>query len=406
MTAVTRATGIVGYANRMSRVQPSAIRELLRLGTDPDIISFGGGYPDPALFPIEELRLVYADLLTPAHAAALQYTASNGLPRLRAQVAERLSRDGMPATADDVLIIQGGQQGLDLAAKLVINFGDVIITEDPTFLGALIAFAPTEPRYAPVRSDADGMDTDHLAEVLAAEPDAKMIYVVPDFANPTGETLNRTQREAVLDLAGELDIAVIEDAAYRALRYDGEGEPPILALDCERSGGIDNARTLYCGSFSKILSPGMRVGWVCAPRRVVERLVLMKQASDLHSPSINQLVMHRVSEAVYDGQVEKLIGAYRGRRDALLAALEAEMPDGVSWSRPEGGMFVWLTLPEGSDATALLARSVKEARVAFVPGNAFYADGSGRNTMRMSFTLADDRAVGEGVPRLARLMKS
>ena len=186
----------------MSRVQPSAIRELLRLGTDPDIVSFGGGYPDPALFPIEELHQVYADLLTPAHAAALQYTASNGLPQLRAQVAERLTRDGMPATADDVLIIQGGQQGLDLAAKLVINTGDVIITENPTFLGALIAFAPTEPRYAPVRSDADGMDTDHLAEVLAAHPDAKMIYTVPDFANPSGTTMSLPRRRQV-DRAGE-----------------------------------------------------------------------------------------------------------------------------------------------------------------------------------------------------------
>ncbi|RVC58985.1 PLP-dependent aminotransferase family protein, partial [Mesorhizobium sp. M2A.F.Ca.ET.046.02.1.1] len=165
------------------------------------------------------------------------------------------------------------------------------------------------------------------------------------------------------------------------------------------------ARTLYCGSFSKILSPGMRVGWVCAPRHVVEKLVLMKQASDLHSPSINQMVMHRVADTIFDTQVEKLIGAYRKRRDALLGALQANMPDGISWSRPEGGMFVWLTLPEGVDATELLARSVKEARVAFVPGNAFYADGTGRNTLRMSFTLADDRAVNEGVPRLAKLLR-
>ncbi|RWP04675.1 PLP-dependent aminotransferase family protein, partial [Mesorhizobium sp.] len=210
---------------------------------------------------------------------------------------------------------------------------------------------------------------------------------------------------AVLDLAGELDIAVIEDAAYRALRYDGDGVPPILALDCIRSGGIDKARTLYCGSFSKILSPGMRVGWVCAPRHIVEKLVLMKQASDLHSPSINQVVMHRVAEAVFDGQVEKLIGAYRERRDGLLSALESNMPEGVTWSRPEGGMFVWVTLPEGADATELLARSVKEGRVAFVPGSAFYADGTGRNTLRLSFTLADRRAVSEGIPRLAAILK-
>ncbi len=233
----------------------------------------------------------------------------------------------------------------------------------------------------------------------------KFAYLVPDFANPTGNTLNRQQREAVLDLAGELDIAVIEDAAYRALRYDGEPVPPILALDCARSGGIDKARTLYCGSFSKILSPGMRVGWVCAPRHVVEKLVLMKQASDLHSPSVNQMVMHRVAETVFDGQVDSLIGAYRQRRDALIAALDAHMPQGVTWSRPEGGMFVWVTLPEGADAAALLARSLAEARVAFVPGSAFFADGTGRNTLRLSFTLANRRAVEEGVPRLAALLR-
>ena len=167
---------------------------------------------------------------------------------------------------------------------------------------------------------------------------------------------------------------------------------------------IEKARTLFCGSFSKVLSPGMRVGWVCGPRHVLEKLVLMKQASDLHSPSINQIVMHRVAETVFDAQVDKLVGAYRTRRDALLGTLEDNMPEGVSWSRPEGGMFVWLTLPEGADATALLARSVKEARVAFVPGNAFHADGSGRNTLRMSFTLANSRAVGEGIPRLAKLL--
>src|SRR3712207_4623247 len=185
----------IRYARRMSRVQPSAIRELLQLGTNPQVISFGGGYPDPALFPVAELQEVYAQLLTPERAGALQYTASNGLPHLRAQVAERLIRDGISCTADDVLIIQGGQQGLDLAAKLVVNAGDVIITENPTFLGALIAFAPTEPAYAPVRTDADGMDTDHLEEVLAAHPSATMLYTVPDFQNPTGVTLSLPRRD-------------------------------------------------------------------------------------------------------------------------------------------------------------------------------------------------------------------
>jgi 2-aminoadipate transaminase len=191
----------IRYASRMSRVRPSAIRELLQLGADPEIVSFGGGYPDPALFPIGELQQVYFQLLVAEHATALQYTASNGLLRLRAQIADRLTRDGISCTAEDVLIIQGAQQGLDLAAKLVVNAGDVIVTENPTFLGALIAFAPTEPQYAPVRTDADGMDAEHLEEVLAGHPDARMIYTVPDFQNPTGCTMSSDRRQRRIELA-------------------------------------------------------------------------------------------------------------------------------------------------------------------------------------------------------------
>src|SRR5919107_580836 len=232
----------VPFAGRMSRVQPSAIRELLRLGADPDVVSFGGGYPDPALFPVEHLREVYARLLVPERAGVLQYTASNGLPVLRAQVAERLTRDGIECTGDDVLIIQGGQQGLDLAAKLVINPGDVVVTENPTFLGALIAFAPTEPAYAAVRTDADGMDTDHLEEVLATHPDAVMLYTVPDFQNPTGVTLSLARRHRLIELANEYGLLVVEDTPYRSLRYAGEPLPTLKSLDTE-------GRVLHLGSF-------------------------------------------------------------------------------------------------------------------------------------------------------------
>ncbi|WP_031250392.1 PLP-dependent aminotransferase family protein [Mesorhizobium sp. LNHC221B00] len=394
-------------ASRSSRMKASEIRELLKLLDQPDIISFAGGIPDPSLFPAEAIRDAYADVLGGAEAgAALQYQVSEGYLPLRRWIAGQMGKLGVACDEGNVFITSGSQQALDYLGKLFLSPGDTALVTWPTYLGALQAFNAYEPRYDRLRPEGGNMTPAAYHTAAAANGGrVKFAYLVPDFANPTGNTLDQKQREAVLDLAGELDIAVIEDAAYRALRYDGEGVPPILALDCARSGGIDKARTLYCGSFSKILSPGMRVGWVCAPRHVVEKLVLMKQASDLHSPSINQLVMHRVAEAVFDAQVEKLIGAYRERRDGLLAALEANMPKGVSWSRPEGGMFVWATLPEGSDATELLARSVKEARVAFVPGNAFHADGTGRNTLRLSFTLADRRAVSEGIPRLAVLLK-
>ncbi|MCA0015903.1 PLP-dependent aminotransferase family protein [Mesorhizobium sp. B292B1B] len=395
-------------ASRSSRMKASEIRELLKLLDQPDIISFAGGIPDPALFPAEAIRDAYADVLCGGEAgAALQYQVSEGYLPLRRWIAGQMGKLGVACEEANIFITSGSQQALDYVGKLLLSPGDTALVTWPTYLGALQAFNAYEPRYDRLRPEGGNMTPDAYRAAAAANGGrVKFAYLVPDFANPTGNTLDRQQREEVLDLAGELDIAIVEDAAYRALRYDGEGVPPILALDCARSGGIDKARTLYCGSFSKILSPGMRVGWVCAPRHVVEKLVLMKQASDLHSPSINQIVMHRAAEAVFEAQVEKLIGAYRERRDGLLGALEANMPEGVTWSRPEGGMFVWVTLPEGADATALLARSVKEARVAFVPGSAFFADGNGRNTLRLSFTLADRRAVSEGIPRLAALLKA
>ncbi|WP_181172251.1 PLP-dependent aminotransferase family protein [Mesorhizobium sp. B2-2-3] len=395
-------------ASRSSRMKASEIRELLKLLDQPDIISFAGGIPDPALFPAEAIRDAYADVLGGGEAgAALQYQVSEGYLPLRRWIAGQMGKLGVACEEANIFITSGSQQALDYIGKLLLSPGDTALVTWPTYLGALQAFNAYEPRYDRLRPEGGNMTPDAYRAAAAANGGrVKFAYLVPDFANPTGNTLDRQQRAAVLDLAGELDIAIVEDAAYRALRYDGESVPPILALDCARSGGIDKARTLYCGSFSKILSPGMRVGWVCAPRHVVDKLVLMKQASDLHSPSINQMVMHRAAEAVFEAQVEKLIGAYRERRDGLLGALAANMPEGVTWSRPEGGMFVWVTLPEGADATALLARSVKEARVAFVPGNAFYADGTGRNTLRLSFTLADRRAVTEGIPRLAALLKA
>ncbi|AZO06600.1 MAG: aminotransferase class I/II-fold pyridoxal phosphate-dependent enzyme [Mesorhizobium sp.] len=394
-------------ASRSSRMKASEIRELLKLLDQPDIISFAGGIPDPSLFPAQAIGDAYQAVLGGKEAGtALQYQVSEGYLPLRKWLAAYMGKLGVQCDEGNIFITSGSQQALDYLGKLFLSPGDTALVTWPTYLGALQAFNAYEPRYDRLNTAGGNMTPEAYRAAAAVNGGkVKFAYLVPDFANPTGNTLDVKQREAVLDLAGELDIAVIEDAAYRALRYDGVGVPPILALDCARSGGIDHARTLYCGSFSKILSPGMRVGWVCAPRHVVEKLVLMKQASDLHSPSINQMVMHRVADTIFDAQVEKLIDAYRKRRDALLGALEANMPDGIAWSRPEGGMFVWLTLPEGADATELLARSVKEARVAFVPGNAFYADGTGRNTLRMSFTLADDRAVNEGVPRLAKLLR-
>jgi DNA-binding transcriptional MocR family regulator len=232
----------------------------------------------------------------------------------------------------------------------------------------------------------------------------KFAYVVPSYANPTGETLSLAARERLLDLAAELDIPVVEDAAYAALRFEGDALPPIMALEVARRGGIDNARSIYCGTFSKVLSPGLRVGWIVAPQAMIRRLVLVKQASDLNNSTINQMVMHRLAESAYDLQVDRARVHYRRRRDAMLTALQRHMPEDVRWTRPKGGLFTWVTLPDAIDAALLLDRAVKEEGVAFVPGGAFFHDGRGRNTLRLSYSLPNEPEIEDGIARLARLI--
>jgi 2-aminoadipate transaminase len=394
----TRAD-IIAYARRMSRVQPSAIRELLRLGADPDIISFGGGYPDATLFPVEELQGIYAELLVPERSGALQYTTTNGLPRLRAQVAERLTADGMACTADDVLIIQGAQQGLDLAAKLVVDPGDVVVTENPTFLGALIAFAPTEPAYAPVRTDAGGMDTDHLEEVLEANPGATLLYTVPDFQNPTGVTLTLERRRRLIELANAYELLVVEDTPYRALRYEGESLPTLKSLDTE-------GRVLHLGSFSKILAPGLRLGWALASPEILERLTLLKLAADTQNSTLNMTATSEyLSRYDVDAHLARAIPVYRRKRDLMLATMAATFPAGVRFTEPDGGLFVWLTLP-GLDAAAFMAETLlPEAKVAWVPGATFFPVDQDPGHARLSFSgVPDDRLV-HGVTELGRLLQ-
>lgn len=389
----------VPYARRMDRVRPSAIRDLLRLGDDPDIISFGGGYPDPALFPVADLQEVYADLLVPERALALQYTATNGLPHLRARVAERLSRDGMPCAADDVLIIQGGQQGLDLAAKLVVDPGDAIVTENPTFLGALIAFAPTEPSYAPVRTDEEGMDTDHLEEVLAAHPSAAMIYTVPDFQNPAGVTMSLARRRRLIELANAHGLLVVEDTPYRALRYEGEHLPTLKSLDTE-------GRVLHLGSFSKILAPAMRLGWALASPEILERLTLLKLAADTQNSTLNMsATAEYLSRCDIDAHVAQAIPVYRRKRDLMLATIAETFPDDVRHTDPDGGLFIWLTFPPDLDAAAFMAETLlPEAKVAFVPGATFFPVDQEPNHARMSFSGVPDERLVHGVSELGRLL--
>jgi DNA-binding transcriptional MocR family regulator len=395
------------YADRAKNMGASEIRELLKLLDLPDIISFAGGIPDPALFPIAEARAAYGEVLCDggAGSAALQYSVSEGYLPLRQWIVRHMGRLGVPCDEDNIVITCGSQQGLEFLGRLLLSPGDTALVTAPTYLGALQAFSAYQPRYDELRPDNGNRTPASYADAAAsAGGRVKFAYVVPDFANPTGETMSRQARERLLDVAAELDIPMIEDSAYAALRFEGEPIPAIQALDIERNGGLDGARTIYCGTFSKTMSPGLRIGWIVAGKPLIRRLVLVKQASDLNSANVNQMVMHKLVEATYERQVTAARAHYRRRRDAMLAALTRYMPAGVTWTEPQGGLFVWVRLPDGCDAAALLQRAVAEARVAFVPGGAFFFDGSRRNTMRLSYSLPDEATISEGIRRLASLI--
>ena len=394
------------FASRISRMKASEIRELLKLLDQPDIISFAGGIPDPDLFPTHAFQDALTDALSPANqAAALQYSVSEGYAPLRDWIADHMGSLGVPCDRDNILITSGSQQALDYLGKLLLSPGDTALLGWPTYLGALGAFNAYEPQYDRLDPGSNRGAADFAATAEGNGGRVKFAYASVDFANPTGQTLNLSERRAILSLAEELDIAVIEDAAYQALRYDGDAIPPMLALEVADKGSIDACRTLYCGSFSKTLAPGLRVGWVCGATPVISQLVLMKQAADLHSATLNQMAINTVCRQIFDQHTAKLRTVYKTRRDAMLAALETHMPSGLQWTRPEGGMFVWVTLPMGMDGAAVLKHALETQKVAFVPGQAFYADGSQANTLRLSFSLADEGEIAEGMARLGAAVR-
>jgi DNA-binding transcriptional MocR family regulator len=395
------------YAARAERMRASEIRELLKLLDRPGIVSFAGGIPDPALFPAQEAQAAYAQVLgdTAAASCGLQYSVSEGYLPLRQWIVRHMGGQGVPCDEDNIVITSGSQQGLEFLGRLLLSPGDTALVTAPTYLGALQAFSGSEPRHDELRPEHGNRTPQSYSDgAAAAGGRVKFAYVVPDFANPTGETLSLAARGRLLDLAAELDIPVIEDTAYRALRFEGEALPSLMQLEVARRGSLEEARCIYCGTFSKVLSPGLRVGWIVASKPLIRRLVLIKQASDLNSSTVNQMVMHRLAQTAYDDRVAAAREAYRRRRDAMLGALARHMPDGVTWTRPDGGLFVWVRLPDGVDGADLLERAVAEANVAFVPGGAFYFDGRGRNSMRLSYSLPSEAEIEDGIARLARLI--
>ena len=393
------------FASRCLRMKASEIRELLKLLEQPGLLSFAGGIPDPALFPSQEFAQALQDALMPERQAqALQYSVSEGYLPLRQWLAGEMAKIGIACESDNILITSGSQQALDYLGKLFLSPADTALVNWPTYLGALSAFNAYEPCYDQLNSGGNRDAASYAGAAEEAGGRVKFAYLSPDFANPTGETLSLSGREALLDLVEELGCALIEDGAYQALRYQGQDLPPLLALEIARKGRIEDCRTIYCGSFSKTLSPGLRIGWVVAAKPVIAQLVLMKQAADLHTATLNQIAVHQVATRCFDSHVAKLRRAYGARLAAMLSALQAHMPQGVTWSSPEGGMFVWLTLPKGMDGADLLQQALQRYGIAFVPGQAFFADGSGSNSLRLSFSVLSQEEIEEGIRRLGALL--
>lgn len=396
------------YAQRVQRIQGSAIRELLKVTEMPGAISLAGGLPAGEIFPLEQISEVTQRILATQGQQALQYGPTEGYTPLRELLAERLSAEGVRISRDNIVIISGSQQGLDLLGKLFVNPGDPLLVESPTYMGALQAFNPYEPQYIAVRSDEQGIVTAELESALQRHPTC--MYVLPSFQNPSGITFTLERRQQLIELAGRYNVPILEDDPYSQLRFEGESLPSLLALEHARQQQAGQEDPFYQGNvillntFSKVLTPGLRVAWIVAPAEVCRKLTLAKQGTDLHTATFNQMIAYELMrEGFLEKHVPVIRALYRERRDAMLAALAEYFPDTIHWTHPEGGLFLWVTVPEGIDTAQLLGDAL-EYRIAFVPGAAFHANGGGANTMRLSFSNVNQEQIEEGIRRLGKLL--
>lgn len=384
-------------AKRMSRVQASIIREILKVTEQPDVLSFAGGLPAPEAFPAEALRRAHDEVLATEAASALQYGPTEGHLPLRVWIADRMTRRGLSARAEQVMVTTGSQQGIDLVGKTLIDPGDAVVVEAPSYLAALQSFSTYEARFAVVGSDEEGMRIDEVERALRQKEKPKLIYLVPNFQNPSGTTLSLERRVRLARLALEHQVTVLEDDPYGELRYRGVALPPIAGLE-------PRAPVIYLGTFSKTLAPGLRLGYAVADERMVRALTIAKQASDLHTGSLSQRAVARMLESFdYDGHLRGLHRLYGERLSAMLASIERSFPAGTTWTRPEGGLFLWMRLPRGLDAEELLADAMRE-RVAFVPGAPFFPAEPQRETLRLNFSNRPPELIAEGMARIGALV--
>jgi 2-aminoadipate transaminase len=396
------------FARRTLGMRSSAIRELLKLTGRPQMISFAGGLPAPELFPTERIAAATRRVLEERGAEALQYGTTEGHGPLRDLLVRHMRRYGIEAGRENVLITTGSQQALDLVGKLFVDPGDVLVVEEPTYLGALQAFGAYEPRYVGMPVDDQGMRVDDLEAELARGP--KLLYVLPNFQNPSGVTLSMSRRRRIVELAARYEVPIVEDDPYGQLRYEGEHLPPLIALDTEHRRAFGHGRlgagVIYLGTLSKTLAPGLRVGWVVAAAEVIARLAQMKQGADLHTSTFCQLVAYETSRSGFlDRHVRRLRAVYGERRDVMLRALAESFPADARWTRPHGGLFLWVTLPPGMDSRELLRRAL-DHDVAFVPGDTFFPALGGSRTLRLNFSYCEPARIEEGVRRLGGLLRN
>jgi len=390
------------YSKNAQNMMRSEIRDLLKLTRQPGVISFGGGLPSPETFPVMELEEITCELLRKKGAVALQYGPTEGEVSLREEIAKLMNREKSGVTPDNVLVTSGSQQGLDVVAKVFLDPGDIVLMELPSYIGGLQAFSAYRAKMIGVPQDDEGLKTDLLEKALARlakkgrKP--KFIYVVPDFQNPSGVTMTLERRKRVLELAREYEVPIIEDSPYRDLRFTGKSIPMIFSLDKENY-------VIALGTFSKLLCPGLRLAWITAPSEWMERMVVAKQSMDLSSPIFTQLmVAEYLKRGLLPQQIERIRRLYARKRDVMLNALERFMPEGVEWTKPEGGLFLWVKLPKKMSASDLFPKAV-ENKVAYVVGSAFHCNGKGQNTMRLNFSYPTEEQIDEGIGRLAKMIR-
>ena len=380
-------------SSNAKNMRRSAIRDLLSVANRPEVISFAGGFPNPTTFPVDELKEIMQEILDTESISALQYGATEGNVKLREQIAKRYNAQGLNITKDNIMITTSSQQAIDLTTKVFIDPGDTIICGLPSYLGALQAFWSYQAKPVGVPKDEDLELV--IKTLIATGKKPKFIYAIPDFQNPSGITMNYQQRKEVIAVAKKYDLLILEDSPYREIRFDGEAQPMMYSMDTD-------GRVILFGTFSKTFVPGFRIRWVIAPLEIIDKLIVAKQSTDLCTPVFDQAVAAKYLEkGLFEKNLKKTIELYHGKRDHMLSCFEKYMPAGVSWTKPEGGLFLFVTLPEGYDTLELFEIAIKED-VAFVIGEAFHCDGSGKNTMRINFSYMDNDRIEEGVKRLSK----